>query len=66
MEADLSRGHRPDGKRGRAYRRVLVRQGSALLDSDIAALGDAIGKAPDTDLDTVPMPETRRHQRRKP
>ena len=41
MEADLSRGHRPDAKRGRAYRRVLVRQGAALLDSDIAALGDA-------------------------
>ena len=41
MEADLSRGHRPDSKRGRAYRRVLVRQGAALLDSDIAALGDA-------------------------
>ena len=41
MEADLSRGHRPDRKRGRVYRRVLVRQGAALLDSDIAALGDA-------------------------
>ena len=41
MEADLSRGHRPDRKRGREYRRVLVRQGAALLDSDIAALGDA-------------------------
>jgi len=41
MEADLSRGHRPDRKRGREYRRVLLRQGAALLDSDIAALGDA-------------------------
>lgn len=41
MEGDFSRGHRPDAKRGRAYRRVLARQGAALLDSDLNALMDA-------------------------
>lgn len=41
MEGDFSRGHRPDAKRGRAYRRVLVKQGAALLDSDLAAMVDA-------------------------
>jgi hypothetical protein len=41
MEGNFSRGHRPDAKRGRAYRRVLVKQGAALLDSDLAAMVDA-------------------------
>ncbi|SEK59894.1 hypothetical protein SAMN04515665_103142 [Blastococcus sp. DSM 46786] len=41
MEGDFSRGHRPDGKRGRRYRRVLVDQGAPLLDSDVAALVEA-------------------------
>ncbi len=40
MEGDFSRGHRPDGKRGRNYRRVLARQGAPLLDSDLHALAD--------------------------
>ena len=30
----------------------------------MAALGDAVGKPPGHDTDTVPLPETRRHQRR--
>jgi hypothetical protein len=41
MEGDFSRGHRPDGKRGKTYRRVLIQEGRALLDSDVAALVDA-------------------------
>ena len=41
MEGDFSRGHRPDAKRGRSYRRILARQGAALLDSDLHALMDA-------------------------
>lgn len=41
MEGDFSRGYRPDAKRGRSYRRVLARQGAALLDSDLHALMDA-------------------------
>lgn len=41
MEGDFSRGHRPDAKRGRTYRRVLARQGAALLDSDLHAMMDA-------------------------
>ncbi len=41
MEGDFSRGHRPDGKRGKSYRRVLIQAGRALLDSDVAALVDA-------------------------
>ena len=41
MEGDFSRGHRPDGKRGKTYRRVLIEQGAALLDSDLAALVEA-------------------------
>ena len=41
MEGDFSRGHRPDAKRGKRYRRVLVKQGAAILDSDLAALVDA-------------------------
>jgi hypothetical protein len=42
MKADLSRGHRPDQKRGQKYRRILLQQGRLLLDSDLAAMGDAI------------------------
>jgi hypothetical protein len=41
MHGDFSRGHRPDRKRGRAYRRVLLQQGRPLLDSDFNALSDA-------------------------
>lgn len=41
MEGDFSRGHRPDAKRGRDYRRVLPRQGAPILDSDLHALMDA-------------------------
>ncbi len=41
MKGDFSRGHRPDAKRGQAYRRVLLQQGRVLLDSDIAAMADA-------------------------
>ncbi|MFH5774284.1 hypothetical protein ACHFJ0_08510 [Paracoccus sp. NGMCC 1.201697] len=40
MEGDFSRGHRPDAKRGRSYRRVLARQGAPVLDSDLHALMD--------------------------
>lgn len=42
MKADLSRGHRPDRKRGKAYNRVLLQQGRLLLDSDVAALSDSL------------------------
>jgi len=42
MKADLSRGHRPDRKRGEKYRRVLLQQGRLLLDSDVAAQVDAV------------------------
>ncbi len=42
MKADLSRGHRPDRKRGKAYNRVLLQQGRLLLDSDVAALTDTL------------------------
>lgn len=42
MKADLSRGHRPDRKRDKAYNRVLLQQGRLLLDSDVAALSDAL------------------------
>lgn len=42
MYGDLSRGHAPDGKRGKQYRRVLLQQGRPLLDSDVAALVDAV------------------------
>lgn len=42
MKADLTRGHQPDRKRGKSYRRVLLEQGRLLLDSDWAALVDAI------------------------
>ncbi len=41
MRADLSRGHRPDDKRGQRYRRVLTQQGRLWLDSDVAASVDA-------------------------
>src|SRR3954447_22932190 len=41
MYGDYSRGHEPDRKRGRDYRRVLLQQGRPLLDSDVAALVDA-------------------------
>ena len=41
MEGNFSRGHRPDSKRGRRVRRVLIQQGAALLDSDLAAMTDA-------------------------
>lgn len=42
MHGDYSRGHEPDGKRGRTYRRVLLEQGRPVLDSDVAALVDAL------------------------
>lgn len=42
MYGDYSRGHEPDRKRGRSYRRVLLQQGRPLLDSDIAASVDAL------------------------
>lgn len=42
MKGDFTRGFNPDSKRGERYRRVLLQQGRALLDSDIAALVDAV------------------------
>lgn len=42
MHADLSRGHEPDRARGREYRRVLPQAGRPVLDSDLAALVDAL------------------------
>ena len=41
MHGDFSRGHEPDRKRGRNYRRVLLQMGRPLLDSDVAASVDA-------------------------
>lgn len=41
MQGDFSRGHHPDRKRGRTYRRVLAQEGRLILDSDINALVDA-------------------------
>ncbi len=41
MRGDFTRGHQPDQKRGRNYRRVLLQQGRLLLDSDFNALVDA-------------------------
>lgn len=41
MKGDFTRGHQPDQKRGKRYRRVLLQQGRVLLDSDVAALVDA-------------------------
>ena len=42
MHGDYSRGHEPDRKRGRDYRRVLLQMGRPLLDSDVAASVDAL------------------------
>ncbi|SHN13494.1 DUF6519 domain-containing protein [Cryptosporangium aurantiacum] len=42
VNGDLSRGHEPDRKRGREYRRVLLEMGSPVLDSDVASLVDAV------------------------
>ena len=42
MKGDFSRGFNPDRKRAKRYRRVLLQQGRVLLDSDHAALVDAI------------------------
>jgi hypothetical protein len=42
MNGDFSRGTNPDSKRGRRYRRVLLKQGGLLLDSDHAAGVDAL------------------------
>jgi Bacterial Ig-like domain (group 1)/Family of unknown function (DUF6519) len=42
MYGDYSRGHAPDRKRGRSYRRVLLQMGRPLLDSDVAAGVDAV------------------------
>src|SRR5829696_1908467 len=41
MHGDFSRGHEPDRKRGRDYRRVLLQMGRPVLDSDVAAAVDA-------------------------
>lgn len=45
MKGDFTRGFNPDTKRGHHYRRVLLQQGRALLDSDMTALGDAVDGA---------------------
>lgn len=42
MKGDFTRGFNPDTKRGKRYRRVLLQQGRALLDSDMTALSDAL------------------------
>jgi len=42
MHGDYSRGHEPDRKRGRSYRRVLLQQGRPVLDSDFASTVDAV------------------------
>ena len=42
MHGDYSRGHEPDRKRGRAYRRVLLQMARPVLDSDVAGLVDAV------------------------
>lgn len=42
MYGDYSRGHEPDRKRGRTYRRVLLQMGRPVLDSDVASLVDAV------------------------
>jgi len=39
---DFSRGHEPDRRRGRSYRRVLLQMGRPVLDSDLAASTDAL------------------------
>ena len=41
MKGDFSRGFDPDRKRGLAYRRILLQQGRALLDSDFNASIDS-------------------------
>jgi uncharacterized protein DUF6519 len=42
MYGDYSRGHQPDRKRGRDYRRVLLQMGRPVLDSDVASTVDAV------------------------
>ena len=42
MYGDYSRGHEPDRKRGRNYRRVLLQMGRPVLDSDFASMVDAL------------------------
>ncbi|HEY5880201.1 MAG TPA: DUF6519 domain-containing protein [Nakamurella sp.] len=42
MHGDYSRGHEPDRKRGRNYRRVLLQMGRPVLDSDVASMVDAV------------------------
>jgi hypothetical protein len=42
MYGDYSRGHEPDRKRGRNYRRVLLQMGRPVLDSDHASMVDAV------------------------
>lgn len=42
MYGDYSRGHEPDRKRGRNYRRVLLQMGRPVLDSDVASMVDAV------------------------
>ena len=42
MHGDYSRGHEPDRKRGRSYRRVLLQMGRPVLDSDFASMVDAL------------------------
>ncbi|MDQ3823148.1 MAG: DUF6519 domain-containing protein [Actinomycetota bacterium] len=42
MYGDYSRGHQPDVKRGRYYRRVLLQMGRPVLDSDGASMVDAL------------------------
>ena len=42
MKGDFTRGIRPDAKRGKSYRRVLLQQGRPILDSDVASLIDAL------------------------
>ena len=42
MHGDYSRGHEPDRKRGRSYRRVLLQMGRPVLDSDVASMVDAL------------------------
>ena len=42
MYGDYSRGHQPDAKRGRYYRRVLLQMGRPVLDSDAASTVDAL------------------------
>jgi hypothetical protein len=41
MKGDFSRGHRPDQKRDKLFRRVLLQEGRLVTDSDVAAGVDA-------------------------